>query len=158
MSSRVEIPTADRFRFHCDLEVRFRDVDAMGHVNNAVYFTYFEEGRAGYTRALGLAPADLLEAPQRFPFILADASCRFLAAASLEDRLRVHVRTAHLGTKSSVFEYLITRLPDGLPLAVGRTTQVAYDYIAGRSMPIPTELRATMEAFEESDDPSQPRT
>ncbi len=150
MSSRVELPGVEQFHYHQDFTVRFRDLDAMGHVNNAVYFTYFEEGRAGYTRALGLAPADLRDATERFPFILLDASCRFLAPASLEDRLRLHVRTAHLGTKSSVFEYLITRQPDGLPVAAGRTTQVAFDYAAGKTIPIPADLRARMEAFEES--------
>lgn len=148
MPTRPPIPTVDQFGYHCDIEVRFRDLDAMGHVNNAVYFTYFEVGRSGYTRALGLAPEDEDVPQRRFPFILLDARCRFLAAVSINDQLRLYVRTSRIGTKSSVFEYLLTRRSDGKPVAVGHTTQVAFDYAAGRTIPMPADLRATMEAFE----------
>lgn len=150
MRTRPPVPTADQFRYHCDIEVRFRDLDAMGHVNNAVYFTYFEVGRSSYTRAAGLA-ADDEDLPQRrYPFILLDARCRFLAAISINDELRLYVRTSHVGTKSSVFEYLLTRRSDGEALAVGHTTQVAFDYAAGRTMPLPDDLRSAIEAFEGS--------
>ena len=150
MPTSPPIPTVDQFRYHCDLEVRFRDLDAMGHVNNAVYFTYFEVGRSGYTRAAGMAADDEADPRRRYPFILLDASCRYLAAASINDTLRLHVRTSRLGTKSSVFEYLITRRPDDAPVAVGHTTQVAFDYATGRTISVPEALRSAIESFEGS--------
>ncbi len=143
-----EIPTPDAFRFHCDIDVRFRDLDGMGHVNNAVYLTYFEVARAEYSRALGLVKGEEEDPTRRFPFILLEASCRFLAPIAMSDPLRVHMRTARFGTKSSVFEYLIVRRSDAMPMALGHTTQVSYDYAARRSVPVPDDLRATIEAYE----------
>ena len=122
----------------------------MGHVNNAVYFTYFEVSREHYVRALGndLPPGAALE--QQFPFILLDVSCRFLAAATYGQRLRAHVRTVGIGTKSFEFEYLITRPePDDRPIAVGRSTQVSFDYGAQRTRPVPAELRSAIEELEQ---------
>ena len=148
MSSRVELPGVEQFHYHQDFTVRFRDLDAMGHVNNAVYFTYFEVGRSGYTKAAGLAADDETDPRRRYPFILLDASCRYLAAVSINDTLRLHVRTSHLGSKSSVFEYLLTRRPDEAPVAVGHTTQVAFDYTSGQTIVLPDDLRAAFEAFE----------
>ena len=52
----TEVPTPDDFRYSRTIEVRFRDLDGMDHVNNAVFFTYFEQGRVGYWRALGMDP------------------------------------------------------------------------------------------------------
>jgi acyl-CoA thioester hydrolase len=146
MSQRPPLPTPEDFRFHCDLEVRFRDLDAMGHVNNAVYATYFEVARLGYVKAAG-APGDgaVLEV---FPFIMLDLQIRFVDQAGLGEILRVHVRTRSIGTKSFVFEYLITRPADGAVVAVGSSTQVYYDYREHRTLPVPPAFRERLERLE----------
>jgi len=56
--SQEDLPSPSDFRFHKEIEVRFRDLDAMGHVNNAAYMTYFEMGRTGYMAAIGHCSAD----------------------------------------------------------------------------------------------------
>ncbi len=144
------LPSADDFEFHCDIDVRFRDVDAMGHVNNAAYITYFEIARTGYMNALGHAAADAtLE--QLFPFILLDVYCQYLAAAENGQRLRVYLRTTKLGTKSFEFEYLITNAADGHSLALGRSTQVYYDYQQKRTLPLPSAFRQRIETLEDGE-------
>jgi acyl-CoA thioester hydrolase len=79
-----------------DITVRFSDIDAMGHVNNAVYLTYFEEGRKAFLgEAVGIVhPAD-------YPFILARTVCDFVKPIRLEDRVALDVWISGIGKKAS---------------------------------------------------------
>ena len=80
--------------------------------------------------------------------VAAEASVSHRSPAVYGERLDVWVRTAALGCSSSVFEYRIVEQTTGRLVATGRTVQVIYDYAAGRSTPVPPELRARFEAFE----------
>jgi acyl-CoA thioester hydrolase len=146
MSQRPPLPHADQFRFHLDIEVRFRDLDAMGHVNNAVYATYFEVARLGYVRALGTPGSGDVHA--LFPFIMLDLQIRFVAEARLGDVVRVHVRTASVGTKSFTFEYLVTTVGEGKVVTVGSSTLVYFDWREHRTLPVPPEFRERLERLE----------
>ena len=133
----------DGFRYKVEVQVRFRDLDPMNHANNAVYFTYFEIARLAYYGEL-TGSTD----PRELDIILAEATCTYHSPAVYGEWLDVWVRTTSLGRSSSVFEYRIVEQTTGRLVATGRTVQVMYDYAAGRSTPMPTELRARFEAFE----------
>ncbi|MFH1529918.1 MAG: thioesterase family protein [Pseudomonadota bacterium] len=144
----TDAPSPADFRFSRNLEVRFRDLDGMDHVNNAVFLTYFEQGRVGYYRALGLEPGPGTAATRRYPFILGEVRCRFLSPLLFGETPRVHLRTTRIGSKSFTFQYLITVDEDGRAVATGDSTQVYYDYDAMRSVPVPRHVRDTIAAFE----------
>lgn len=148
MERTDQVPDPSRFTVGCEIEVRFRDLDAMGHVNNAVFGTYFEVARTTYVRRLGLADGGSADLGKRFPFIMLDLYCRYLSPATMDDRLRLHLKVAHVGRTSFRFEYLITSLADGRAIAVGHSTQVYYDYRTGRPAEVPPELRAAIETLE----------
>jgi acyl-CoA thioester hydrolase len=133
----------DLFRFSTALKVRWRDVDALGHVNNAVYFTYLEMGRVEYLRQLEL----ISSSPDGIGFILAEASCHFKAALGLDDQATIYVRTSELRNSSFVFEYRIEG-KDGKLAATARSVQVCYDYQAQSSIPVPDKWRETITAYE----------
>jgi acyl-CoA thioester hydrolase len=135
--------TDDRFRFSTTVEVRWRDLDPMGHVNNAVYFTYLEQARTHYLREVGLLPG----APSGMGFILAGASCQFKAPLELGERVTIHTRVSQLRNSSFIFEYR-AEAGDGRLVATARTVQVCYDYQARRSLPIPDEWREAVIAYE----------
>lgn len=118
------------------LQVTFRDLDALGHVNNAVYLTYFEHARVAYGLQLvgGAAPTDLA-------FIVAEATVTYLKPAYYDDQLEVGVRVSEIGTKSFVMEYSVRRVATNEQLARGRTVQVWYNYRAQRSEPVPPFFR-----------------
>jgi len=125
------------------LEVRFKDIDAMGHVNNAVYFTYFENARIGYWRAVGK------DRPRgEVSYVLARAECDFKSPATMEDELVCHLRVASFGRTSFTFEFLIEDARSGRAVASGRTVQVAYDYQAKKACPLDSDLKARIRAFE----------
>jgi len=136
--------TEPEYRFFIHIDVRFRDVDALNHVNNAVYFTYMEQARVHYMKHLGLVDG---EAPD-FNFIIAEAACTFKQPIFLGQNVIVRIRAADLKNSSFAFEYSIDDADTGRVLAIGRTVQVCYDYENNKPVPIPAEWRARMEAFE----------
>lgn len=124
------------FPFTMPLTVSFRDLDVLGHVNNAVYLTYFEHARIAYGLQLsgGVRLADLA-------FIMAEANVTYLKPAFFEDLLVLGVRVSEIGTKSFVMEYGLQRPSSGEQIARGRTVQVWFDYAAQRSVPVPQSFR-----------------
>ena len=132
------------FKFSTPIAVRYGDIDAQGHVNNACYFTYMEEGRLRYWQALGLWAA--AQDAGAISQIVADAACTYQQPVFLGQTVDVAVRVARLGVKSLHLEYRLAVA--GQPVALGRTVQVAYDYAARRSVPIPSAWRQVITAFE----------
>ena len=111
--------------------VRFRDCDAMGHVNNAVYSTYLEEARIG---VLG----DLID------FILARVEIDFRSELRMGEEVEVRTRCSRVGTKSFDLEHVIAA--DGRVVAEAKSVLVSYDYGRGESVPVPDELRTRLTA------------
>ncbi len=124
------------FRFRFPMEVRFRDLDALGHVNNAAYLTYLESARLAYwlqvTGRSGLTAFDMM---------LARAEVDYRAPVSLGDPLEVGVRCASMRRSSFVLEFEIVNRASGLLLAEARKVLVHYDHQAQKSKPLPPEIR-----------------
>lgn len=132
------------FRLSVPIEVRFRDLDALNHVNNAVYFSYMEHARIVYLKGLGLFGDDASDTGM----ILAEATCAFKAPIVLGQSIVVRVRATELKNSSFVFEYRLEDADSGRLMADGRSVQVCYDYAAGKSMPMPPRWRKRIEQFE----------
>lgn len=132
-----------RYPLSVPIEVRFRDMDSMGHVNNAVFFTYFENARIAYWRAV-----PKIRARKALDYILARAECDFRSPATVEDALACHIRVGSFGRSSFTFEYLLRDERTGRVVAEGRTVQAVYDYAEKRTRPLDPGLRAAIEEFE----------
>jgi acyl-CoA thioester hydrolase len=131
------------YRFSTALEVRWRDVDALGHVNNAVYFNYLEQARLHYMRELGFLPPNAIQVG----IIIAEAGCRFKSPLRLGEQVTVRARVSEFRRTSFIFEYRIEG-EDGRLAATARTVQVCYDYEGQRPGPIPDEWREAFIAYE----------
>jgi len=94
----------------------------MGHVNNATYLLYMETARVELARSLGQVREGF-----RASFIVASARCEFKKPIRDERRITVSVWVSRIGDRSWDLDYSIHG-PRGVRYAVGRTTQVAYDY------------------------------
>jgi acyl-CoA thioester hydrolase len=133
------------YKFSIDLEVRFRDLDALGHVNNAVYLTYFEVARMHYWKEV------FSENPYlNILFLVVRSECDYRSQAQLGDILRVAVRIPEIRNSSFVLDYLVTEIVTGRLVAEGRTVQAFYDHTTKKSKPIPEEIRKRIEEFEGS--------
>jgi acyl-CoA thioester hydrolase len=142
---------AEGYSLAVPIDVRFRDMDSMGHVNNAVYFTYFENARIAYWRAV---PG--IRSRRSLDYILARAECDFRSPTTLEDDLCCHIRVASFGRTSFAFEYLLRDERSGRAVAEGRTVQVMYDYAVRRAQPLDPDIKTAIEAFEGRTIPSRP--
>lgn len=132
------------YPYQIPIEVIFRDIDGLTHVNNAVFFTYFETARIKF-----LAHLLGLERANEVPLILAEATCSYRTPAYMGENLTVGMRISHIGTKSFHIEYEVISNTDGRLVAEGRTVQVMYDYDTGHSIPIADDLRAKFQAYRE---------
>src|SRR2546428_10202263 len=94
----------------------------MGHVNNATYLQYMETARVEPARRLGQVREGF-----RAGFIVASARCEFKKPIRDERRITVSVWVSRIGDRSWDLDYSIHG-PKGVEFAVGRTTQVAYNY------------------------------
>jgi len=121
------------FEVSVPIQVRFRDTDAMGHVNNAVFLSYLEMARVAYCHELW---GDSLR-DDSFNFILARVEIDFLAPVGLFDDPVVHISLSGAGRSSFEFTYLIESSKTGKALARAKSIQVAYDYTEGKSVPLP---------------------
>jgi acyl-CoA thioester hydrolase len=151
---------ADPFRYVLPVEVRFRDTDAMGHINNAVYLTYFEAARAGYYHAVTGRSFDGLR-DEPVSLILARATVDFRAQGFFGERLLAGCRTTWVGRSSFGMAYRITADEAsshgaGRLLAEGETVLVTFDYKSQRPVRIPEMLLAQLAAFEGQPIPPRP--
>ncbi|GAA0552244.1 thioesterase family protein [Halorubrum ejinorense] len=125
-----------------DIDVRFRDIDALGHVNNAVYATYVEQARTRYFR-------DVLDMDiSKSSSVLASLSIDFRRPIELTDGdVTVTVELADLGRSSATMTHEI-RVGDAVA-AEAEATIVSLDPDTGEPMPIPEAHRTAMESYHE---------
>ena len=122
----------DGFAFRHRLDVRFRDCDSMGHVNNAVYFTYLEQCRLTFWRQLTGDGSPLARV------IVARAECDYRSPAVFGDQLEVRLTVGEIGRSSFVAASIeIVHLATGRRLADGKTVMVTLRLRGGASVPIP---------------------
>ncbi|MEO7913123.1 MAG: acyl-CoA thioesterase [Roseiflexaceae bacterium] len=133
---------AQSFPYKVIIEVAFRDLDAMGHVNNAVYLSYMETARIKFLVDL-LAVTSLHD----LPVIMAEATCTFKAPAFFGELLTVGVGVSRFGSKSFDMAYQIDA-GDGRLIALGRTVQVMYDYAAAQTIVMPEAFKAKILTFQ----------
>jgi len=115
--------------FEADLGLRFRDLDAMGHVNNAVVVTLLEHSRLMIFDAV-YGPVETLD----FPFILAEITIRYRTPIQLVDRVQVRMHVTDVARSSFRFRYQLRDPRDGRVFVEAESTQVAYDYRAGHAV------------------------
>jgi acyl-CoA thioester hydrolase len=115
--------------------VRFRDVDSMGHVNNAVFLTYLEEARIAFLLPLGAEVSSM---------ILARVEIDFRTPLRMGDEVEIGVRPANVGKKSFELEYEV-RSRD-VVAAEAKTVIVSFDYESGRSIEVPESWREALAA------------
>ncbi|NPA46916.1 MAG: acyl-CoA thioesterase [Chlorobi bacterium] len=126
-----------------EIMVRYRDLDTFNHVNNAVYFSYLESGRLQYNhKYLG----NLIDWKER-GFILGTNHMIYVHPLFLFDRVRIYTGVGRMGRRSVTFVNLLTN-QEGVHVAYGYSVLVAYDFIRGRSIDVPSSWR---ERFEKTD-------
>ncbi|HEX9563388.1 MAG TPA: thioesterase family protein [Gemmatimonadaceae bacterium] len=121
------------------LVTRYSDYDTKGHVNNALYLTYFEVAKHFLWRETWKQDPDP-------PFVVAEATVRFVSPAMIGDPLEIDISTREIRNRSWVWQFRITDARDDRVVAEGSTVQVYYDYTTRTAMAIPADVRALLES------------
>jgi acyl-CoA thioester hydrolase len=134
------------FRHHTAIQVRWSDMDALGHVNNARFLTYCEQARIDYFIGLQLWTGD----QNKTGLIVAKVVLDYKLPLHFGDDVHVFTRCTRLGNRSLETEQLIARLHDEkLEIAALATViGVVYDYRHNQSTPIPDDWRTRILEYE----------
>jgi len=124
-----------------ETEVRWGDMDAFNHVNNVVYFRYFECARIKYFEELGFSTNESVGP------ILAETKCRFMRPLTYPDTIKIGAKTTKLGTTSMIMEYIVVSPKIGVA-AMGEGVVVSFDYKLNSKVPLPDSVRAAIERLE----------
>ena len=134
----------DEYRHRTSVQVRFRDIDAFGHVNNAVFFTYVELARIRYLLDV-LQPSTGFD---RMPLILARVELDFRSPIAFGEEITVETRVERIGRSSFEMRHRMTAGPDGRLAGDVHTVLVTYDYAEARPIRVPDDWRGRLAEHE----------
>ena len=127
------------------ITTRWHDNDHYGHVNNVVYYAYFDTAVNGYL--IEASGTDIRALPAIG--IVAETSCRFLRELSFPDTVYAGLALEKLGNSSVVYRIGLFRNEDSEPAALGRFVHVYVDATTRRPVPVPAPIRAALTALDE---------
>ena len=132
------------FRHSTPLQIRFNDIDTLGHVNNTVYFSFLDLGKTHYfNEALGKTTdwraADV---------VIANINCDFIAPIRFNENIEVKTQIGHIGNKSFRVLQAIVNTTTGEVKCLCATTMVGFDAATGQARVISCEWREAVSAFE----------
>ncbi|MET4697620.1 acyl-CoA thioester hydrolase [Constrictibacter sp. MBR-5] len=133
--------TRERYRFFLPIQTRWNDNDTYGHVNNAVYYEYFDTAVNRFLVDEG--GLDIHTAP--CIGLVVESMCRYHAAVSYPEALQAGLRVGHLGRSSVRYEVGIFRRGEDAAAADGHFIHVFVDRETNRPHPIPAEIRSALE-------------
>jgi acyl-CoA thioester hydrolase len=124
------------------IPVRWGDMDAMGHVNNTVYFRYAEQSRIEWLESMGF----FLDAGRDEAAVIVNASCTFLLPITYPATVEVRLYAGKPGRSSVPTYYEMRCIGDETLYAEGAAKVVWFDPATGKSMPLPERIRALIES------------
>jgi acyl-CoA thioester hydrolase len=135
----------EHFKFYQPIQIRYNDIDAQGHVNNARYVSFIELARFRYITEVGLWNG---ESFLDLGLIVADTHISYQAPIKLNQRIRVGTRVSRIGIKSMTFEYQIEDVTITKSMATAETVMVCYDYHTETTSPVSNDWRDKISHYE----------
>jgi acyl-CoA thioester hydrolase len=126
--------------------VHWGEMDSFQHVNNAVYFRYFESARIEYFKKMGIVDQD---GPAGIGPILAATSCKFIYPLSFPDEVVATARVIEVGEDRFQMGYGVFSVLHARIAAIGEGVIVPYDYSNGRKASLPRGWASSIEDIEE---------
>jgi acyl-CoA thioester hydrolase len=127
------------------LPVQWGEQDMYGHVNNTVYFRWYETARIAYAEKVGLP--EMTQTLGVGP-ILAAINCNYRRQVRYPDTIQIGARVTRLGRTSLTMEHHVVSAKQGVLVADGDSTIVCFNYRDQKPVPVPDTLRAAIEKLE----------
>ena len=135
------------FKHKTDIQIRFKDIDQLGHVNNANHITYFETSRVNYFKDVFKNETNWKETG----LILAHTEVTYKNPIFLEDTISCYTKVSKIGNKSFDMENLIVKTSNSqdIIVAYGKSVLVCLNYLSKETIPIPTEWVQKIKQYDE---------
>ena len=143
-NSRVPVPEFP-FRHEVPLQIRFNDIDMLGHLNNSVYIQFFDLGKSSYFQAVLPDGVDW----KRINIVVANINCDFFAPTYITEPIAVRTTVTRMGEKSFSLEQRIVNTATEEGKCIGKTIMVGFDLTTGKSAPIEQKWIDALEAYEQ---------
>lgn len=131
------------FKHFTPIQLRFNDVDILGHVNNNSQFAIFDIGKTEFYNSL----RGYLQDWHRIEAVIANINCSFLKSILFTDPVEVRTRVIRIGEKSFTLQQMIHNTETGDICSVSESVMVSIDWETKASKPIPEKLRIALEAW-----------
>ena len=126
------------------IPTRWMDNDVYGHVNNVVYYSYFDTAVNQFLIERGVLD---IHKGEVVGFVV-DSGCAYFSSISFPDTIHAGIRVAKLGNSSVRYEIALYRNDDALPCAAGHFVHVYVERSSNRSVPIPASVRTVLMTIE----------
>lgn len=139
--AKSDTPTRDAYRHFLAIPTRWMDNDVYGHVNNVVYYSYFDTVVNRYlieAGALDIATAEVIG-------LVVETRCQYFASITFPDTVHAGLRVAHVGNSSVRYEIGLFRNDDDRAAAAGHFVHVYVDRSSNRPVALPDTLRAAVQ-------------
>jgi len=133
------------FRHSMPVQLRFNDIDVLGHLNNSVYFTLFDLGKTDYFKQVRGENVDWMKAD----IVIANINCDFLAQTFFDEKISVRTQTIRLGEKSILLAQQVYNNVTGEVKAQCTCVMVSFDIATGKTKPLADHWRNAIQKFEE---------
>ena len=133
------------FRHEVPLQIRFNDIDLLGHLNNAVYIQFFDLGKSRYFQDVMPEGVDW----RHINIVVANINCDFFAPTYITEPIAVLTTITHMGEKSFALEQRIVNSDNGEVKCIAKTIMVGFDMTTGKSAPIDPKWVEALERYEQ---------
>lgn len=138
-----KLPPLSKFDHSVDLQIRFNDIDILGHLNNTVYFSFYDTGKAYFFEHI-MGKMDW----QHVESVIANVDCAYIAPIYFGEEIAVYTRCAGVFDKSFVIQQVIVEKNSGEIRSCAESVMVAFDPVTKKSMQVPDRWRAALEGSE----------
>lgn len=139
------LPAPSDFRHRIDLQIRFNDIDILGHLNNTVYFSLYDTGKAYYLEAVNQGRMNW----QRVESVIANINCQFIQPIFFGEPIEICTRCLHLGEKSMTLEQMLVNKDTQQVKSVCHTIMVAINPDTKQSVELPDKWRNGITLYEQ---------
>lgn len=136
-----QLPPLSEFDHSVDLQIRFNDIDILGHLNNTVYFSFFDTGKAYFFNKLMDGKMNW----KRVESVIANIDCAYVSPIFFGEQVEVWTRCKWVHEKSFCLQQIIIEKGNGDLKAAAETVMVSFDPDTNQSREVPRQWREALE-------------
>lgn len=135
------LPDLSEFKHRIPLQIRFNDIDILGHLNNTVYFGFFDTGKAYFFEEIMDGKMDW----KKVDTVIANVDCAYVAPIYFGEKIEVRTRCVNIHDKSFRLQQVIIETDIGQLKAAAETVMVSFDAASQKATEMPSRIREALE-------------